>query len=106
MNNPSRTNTAGEKLRIDTDIRTRVHDDIPRRQNPFQQLPLSTISVSFKSTITQAVDGKGVVVNPIANSANNRDRRHYRRLRVTVKKAAKQLGKRRLTARSTGNNAR
>jgi hypothetical protein len=52
MNNAGRTNTAREKLRIDTDIRTGVHDDIPRRQNPFQQLPLSTISVSFKKAIT------------------------------------------------------
>src|SRR5438552_6084005 len=106
MNDASHTNTTREKLRIDTNIRTGVHHDIPRRQHPFQELPLCTISVGFKSAITQAVEGKGVFVSPISNSTKERDRGHQRRVNVTVQKAAQKLGKRRLRARSTGNNMR
>jgi hypothetical protein len=73
MNNASRTNTTCEKLGIDTNIRAGVHDNIPRKQDPFQELTLCTISGSFKSTITQAVDGKGIVISRIANSAKKRD---------------------------------
>jgi hypothetical protein len=31
MDNPGRTNTAGEKLGINTDIRTGIHDDSARK---------------------------------------------------------------------------
>ena len=106
MDDAGRANATCEKLRIDSNVRTGVHDDIPRRQNPFQEMALWTISIGFKSSITQAVEGKGVFVSPISNSAKERDRGHQRRVSVTVQKAAKKLGKRRLRARSTGNNMR
>jgi hypothetical protein len=69
MNDASRANTTCEKLRIDSNVRTGVHDDIPRRHDPFQELPLCTISIGFKSAIAQTVQREGMFVNPIPNSA-------------------------------------
>ena len=43
MNKAGQTNTAGEKLRIDANIRTRVHHDSACKQNLSQELPLCTI---------------------------------------------------------------
>ena len=77
MNKAGQTNTAGEKLRINTYVRTSVHDNISRGQNCLQEAPLWAISVSFESMITQSVNGKGVFVSLIANSANKRDQRHH-----------------------------
>ena len=94
MNNAGRPNAAREKLRINTNIRTRVHHDSSRGQGTPQQLPLRTISVSFESAITQAVDRKGVFVNPVPYSTKKRDRGHQRGVSVTVKKDAQKLGKR------------
>jgi hypothetical protein len=67
MNNASPTNTAGEKLRIDTNIRARVHDNSAAKQDLSQQLPLCAIGVSFESAIKQAVYWKGTYVGLIPN---------------------------------------
>jgi hypothetical protein len=77
MNKAGQTNIAGEKLRINTYVCTRVHDNISRGQKCLQEPPLWAISVSFESAITQSVNGKGVFVSLIANSANKGDQRDH-----------------------------
>jgi hypothetical protein len=67
MNNATPTNTAGEKLRIDTNIRTCVHHNGPAKQDVSQQLPFRAISVSFESAIKKAVYWKGTYVGLISN---------------------------------------
>src|SRR4029077_11805955 len=76
VNKPSRTDPTGKKLRIDADIRTYVDSDIPRGQRTSQQLMLRTISIGLKDTITEDVNGKRAIVNPIANLAKNRNQPH------------------------------
>ena len=80
MHDASRPDTAGKKLRINTDICTCVHHHSSAGQDTSQKLPLRTISISFKSTITNTYKSKGVVISPIANSAKKRGERHQERV--------------------------
>ncbi|MGA7275668.1 MAG: hypothetical protein WBX14_12545 [Candidatus Udaeobacter sp.] len=77
MDDANRPDTARKKLGVDTNIGPRVHDDTSRRQNPFQQLLLFAISISLESAVTQPVNGKGVVIYLIANSADKRGYLHH-----------------------------
>src|SRR5207244_12991247 len=64
------------------------------------------VSGSLEDATTQAVERKGLFVNPVPYSTKKRDRGHQRGVSVTVKKDAQKLGKRRLRARSTRNSMR
>lgn len=84
MNDASRTNTAGQKLRIDTNVRAGIHYHSARKQNTSQQPPLWMIGIRFKSAITEPVDRERVFVNLIANSAKMRNQGSHAELRYTA----------------------
>src|SRR5438128_6392566 len=92
MNNASRTNTAREKLRINTDIRTRIHYDSTCDQSLSQQSPLRAINTGFVSCVKRPVDWKGVLVNPVSNSAKKGNYPLSIRVGITVKRRAKGQG--------------
>src|SRR5438876_11442170 len=85
MNSASQTNTAREKLRINTDLRTRIHHDSTCDQSLSQQSPLRAINTGFVSCVKRPVDWKGVLVNPVSNSAKKRKYLHQHRASITVK---------------------
>src|SRR4029077_1675040 len=51
-----------QELRINTNIRTCIHDDSARKQNLSQQPPLRVVSKGFVGAIKGAVDWKGVFI--------------------------------------------
>ena len=67
MNNADLTNTAGKKLRVNTNIRARIDDNSAAKEDSSQQLTLRAISVRFESPIKQAVYWKGTYVGIISN---------------------------------------
>ena len=82
MDSASRTNTAGEKLRVDPDIRTGVYGDGAGKQN------LSAVAVaprdqhSFVSGIERPVDWKGVVGKACSQICEELKLRHQRRVEL------------------------
>jgi hypothetical protein len=67
-----------QELRINTNIRTCVHDDSARKQNLSQQPPLRVVSTGFVGAIQRAVDWKGVFIKLIPSSAQNGSDRHQK----------------------------
>jgi hypothetical protein len=76
MNQAGRTNTAGEKLGLNSNVSTDVCNNSAWKQRLLQQLSFRRISVGFVSGIKRAVDWKGVFVNFVSNSAEDRSYRH------------------------------
>src|SRR4030095_5512135 len=76
VNDARRANTAGEKLRINADVRASIHNNCAGKQDISQQAPLCTISVCLVSAIKRPVDWKGVFINFISDSPENGSYRH------------------------------
>ena len=71
MDSAGRTNTAGEKLRVDPDIRASIYGDSAGSQNFSEQLSLRVIGISLVSSIDGPVDWKCVLVKLIPKTAKN-----------------------------------
>jgi hypothetical protein len=66
MDGAGRSNTAGQKLRVNADVRACVHDRCAGKQGLFQQLPLHAITICFVSCVKGPVDWKPVFVDFIS----------------------------------------
>jgi hypothetical protein len=51
-------NATRQELRINPDIRARIHHDCAGKQNLLQKLTLRAIGVRFEDTIRKAIAGK------------------------------------------------
>ena len=82
-----------EELRINPDIRARIHHDRAGTQNLLQKLTLRTIAVRFVDTIRKAIGRKGVCVGFVSDPTKNGSAQHQRRVITRVKNEAHSHGK-------------
>ena len=82
-----------QELRINPDIRARIHHDRAGKQNLLQKLTLRAIGVRFVNTIRKAIGRKGVFVGFVSDLTKNGSSTHQRRVIITVKNEAHSRGK-------------
>ena len=82
-----------QELRINSDVRARIHHDCATEQNVLQKLTLRAIGVRFENTIRKAIDRKGVFVGFVSDPTKNGSSQHQRRVIISVKNEAHSDGK-------------
>ena len=82
-----------QELRINPDIRARIHHDRAAKQNLLQKLTLRAIGVRFEDTIRKAIGRKGVFVGFVSDPTKNGSSPHQRRVIIRVKNEAHSHGK-------------
>jgi hypothetical protein len=87
------SDAARQELRINPDIRARIHDDRAGKQKLPQKLTLRAIGVRFERTIRKAIDREGVFVDFVSDPTKNESFPHQRRVRTRVKNEAHSHGK-------------